>query len=187
MVLTSGVRERVLVLAGRELWCQSVEPLFDGRPFRAVDEDVPVQAADDVVLVLVTGDSERGSVDVLDAPVGADDGEQARHGVRHGVEEIDLRAQLGLKTVAAQHQACGGGHGIEKLRLVVERGVVGDRRDPVAVLLDDLHGSTRARLGLRHSVTLRVDPTAARRSLTLVEPVQDGKLVVAQCARERIP
>ena len=137
-------------------------------------------------LTLAAGDLERGGVDVLDPAVRADDREQARHRVRHGVEELDLRAQLDLEPVASQRQSRRGGDRVEQLGLVVERGVVADRGDPAAVLLDDLHRTTRARLRLRCGVTLRVDPAATRRSLTLIEPVEDGQLVVAQRARERI-
>ena len=134
----------------------------------------------------VSGDRERGGVDVLDAAVRAHDREQARDGVRHRVEELDLGAQLGLKAIAAQRQPRRSGHGVEQLRHVVERRVVRDRRDPATVLLDDLHRPTRVRLRLRCRATLRVDPSATRRSLTLIQPVHDGQLVVAQRAREGI-
>ena len=151
-----------------------------------IDEDVPVQPADHLVLAFVAGDLECGGVDVLDPAVRADDRKQARNRVRHGVEELDLRAQLDLEPVAAQRQSRRGGHRVEQLGLVVERRVVGDRGDSPAVLLDDLHRPTGTRLRLRYGVTQRIHPAAPRRSLTLIEPVEDGELLVLQRARERI-
>ena len=161
-VLASCVRERVLVLPDREVGSQRCEALLDGRPLPGVDEDVPVQQADHLVLVLAAGDLECGGVDVLDPAVRADDREQARNRVRHGVEELDLRAQLDLEPVASERQSRSGGHRVEQLGLVVERRVVGDRGDPPAVLLDDLHRTTGTRLRLRCGVTQRIDPAASR-------------------------
>ncbi len=185
-VLASRVGERILVLPGREVGSQRCEALLDGRPLPGVDEDVPVQQADHLVLALAAGDLERGGVDVLDPAVRADDREQARHRVRHGVEELDLRAQLDLEPVASQRQSCRSGYRVEQLGLVVERRVVADRGDSPAVLLDDLHRTTGTRLRLRYGVTLRVHPAAPRGSLTLIEPVEDGELLVLQRARERV-
>ena len=185
-VLASCVRERVLVLPGREVGSQRCEALLDRRPLPGVDEDVPVQQADHLVLALAAGDLERGGVDVLDPAVRADDREQARNRVRHGVEELDLRAQLDLESVASERQSRRGGDRVEQLGLVVERRVVGDRGDSPAVLLDDLHRTTGTWLRLRYGVTQRVHPAAPRRSLTLIEPVEDGELLVLQRARERV-
>ena len=61
------------------------------RRARTVDEDVPVVAADDLVLRrAVAGDVDRRCVEIADRAVGVDGREQARNRVRHGVPERDL-------------------------------------------------------------------------------------------------
>ena len=134
----------------------------------------------------VARDVECSVIDALDAPVRADDREHARHGVRDGVEELDLGAQLRLEPVASKRQAGGRRHCVEQLRLVVERCVVRDRGDPPAIVLDELHRSARGGHRLRRGMPLKVDPATSRRPLTLVEPVDDGEILVLQGARERV-
>ena len=185
-VLASSVSERVLVLPGGEVRSERCEALLDVTALRGVDEDVPVQQPDDLVLVRVARDVECSVIDALDAPVRADDREHARHGVRDRVEERDLGAQLRLEPVAAKRQAGCRSHRVEQLGLVVERGVVRDRGDPPAIPLDELHRSACGRSRLRRGMPLKVDPATTRRALTLVEPVDDGETLVLQGARERV-
>ena len=126
--------------------------------FRGVDEHVPVVAADDVVLLVVPGHLERARVEVADHAVRVDRREQARDRVVHGVPELDLGAQLGLETVVPKRQPGGRRHGVEELALLVERGVVLDRGDARALVLDELHRAAVRRRRVGRRVPLWVDP-----------------------------
>ena len=181
-----GIHERVLVLACREVGRERCEALSNLVALPGVDEDVPVVAADDVPLVLVARYVDCGSVEVADHAVGIDGREQARNRVRHGVPERHLGSKLRLQPVVLQGEPGGRRHGVEELGLVVERSVVLDRGDVPAVVLDELHRPPVAGNRLVGGVTLRVDPAATCRSLTLLEPVENREVVVAQRARERI-
>ena len=64
---------------------------------------------------------------------------RARRSVRHGGDEADLGAKLGLQSIVLEGQGGSCGDRFEVLGLGVQPSVVDDRSDADAVTLDQLH------------------------------------------------
>ncbi len=143
--LAPRVRERVLVLRGREVRRGLGEALDHGLALVVGDEHVPERASRDGVRGLVPGRLEGGVVDVPDPPFDVDVHEQARRRVRHRPDERDLGAKLRLEALVQEREPRSRRHRVDALALRVERHVVEQRRDLLAAPLHEPDGPRRGK------------------------------------------
>ena len=183
--LVAQVREGVLVLAGREIRRECVEPcdhrLALGRP----DEELPEVPPGCCLLVVISGSLERRGVDRQDASLRPDAHEQARRGVRHRAHEAHLRPELGLQAVVLERERGGCRHRFEELRLGVDALVVHDRGDPLTVPFDMLDRMLLVGGRLLDALSLWIDPGTSE-TVPWIEPVHDVELGVTDCSCERV-
>ena len=173
--LAAAVDERVLVLDGRVLGRGCPEAGDHVVALRVVDEDVPEVAAADRLLVVLSRGLDGGRVLVHDPALRVEMHEQARRGVDEGDEEAELGSQLGLQPDVLERQPDRGRDEIDRVRLVGERRVVHERRDPSPVALDRRHRPVVRGDRLRDIPALGVDP-----ALAVAEPVDDLQRGVVQ-------
>ncbi len=123
-----------------------VEALDHRLALGLVDEDVPEEAAAHLVRrssYPVAIDGRR--VEVRITPLVVDADEQARRRVDDRVQEVVLRAELGLEALVVERERDRGRDARDELRLVEQRLVVHERADRPAVALDERRGAARAR------------------------------------------
>ena len=184
--LAAHVGERVLVLGRRELGGRRLEARDHLLALGLVDEDLPEVPADDVLLVLVSARPERREIELEDAAVDVDVGEQARSRVGESSREPHLGPELGLEPLVLEREPRRDDHGVDVAGAACDRAVVRDRRDLLAVELDELHAAARRRRGLDDPSALRVDPARTSEAATRIEPVDDLEGGVAEGADEHI-
>ena len=180
-LLAAGVREHVLVLGRDEVGRGGVEARDHLLALAGIDEDVPeVGALDAAPVVVETARDLDRTVEVPDASLGVDDGQEARSRVDDRLEETVLGTELGLESLLLEGERRRGGDRVDEVALVGQRAVVEEGRDALPPVLHERRRDSGGGERLAQRVSVGVDPR-----LPFRRPVGDlqGRVAERDCQR----